>query len=68
MVSNIAIADFCKVIEQESMGKPVFLNLMFKAFSLVAIYNVLGHLSQVSSRTSSHKLEIRQLNITALYY
>ena len=37
MVSNIAIADFCKVIEQESMGKPVFLHLMFKAFSLVAI-------------------------------
>ena len=32
MVSNIAIADFCKVIEQESMGKPVFLHLMFKAF------------------------------------
>ena len=44
MVSNIAIADFCTVIEQESMSKPVFWHLMFKAlilltlaFSLVAI-------------------------------
>ena len=44
MVSNIAIADFCTVIEQESMSKPVFWYLMFKAlilltlaFSLVAI-------------------------------
>ena len=33
MVSNIAIADFCTVIEQESMPKPVFWHLMFKAFS-----------------------------------
>ena len=33
MVSNIAIADFCMVIEQESMSKPVFWHLMFKAFS-----------------------------------
>ena len=36
-VSNIAIADFCTVIEQESMSKPVFWHLMFKVFSLVAI-------------------------------
>ena len=33
MVSNIAIADFCTVLEQESMSKPVFWYLMFKAFS-----------------------------------
>ena len=36
MVSNIAIADFCTVIEQESMSKPVFWHLMFRAVSLVA--------------------------------
>ena len=33
MMSNIAIADFCTVLEQESMSKPVFWYLMFKAFS-----------------------------------
>ena len=37
MVSNIVIADFYTVTEQESISKPVFWHLMFKAFSLVAI-------------------------------
>ena len=33
MVSNIVIADFCTVSEQESMSKIVFWYLMLKAFS-----------------------------------
>ena len=81
MVGNIAIADFCTVIEQESMSKPVFWYLMFKAlilltlaFSLPVAIWLINFISikrswpfKVSSRTSSHKLEIQQLHITALY-
>ena len=33
MVSNIAIADFCTILEQESMPKLVFWHLILKAFS-----------------------------------
>ena len=32
MVSNIAITDFCTVIEQESWSKPVFWHLICKGF------------------------------------
>ena len=63
---------FCTVIGQEGMSKPVFWHLMFKAFSchLAIIKFISTKLSpfKVLSRTSSHKLEIQQLHITALYY
>ena len=38
IVSNIAITDFCIVIEQESMSKPVFWHLMFKGFLVVSLF------------------------------
>ena len=72
MVSNLAIADFYTVIEQESMSKPVFWHFIFKAFSCNLANQVYFYTKRspfkVSSRTSSHKLEMQQLHITALYY
>ena len=54
------------------MSKPVFWHLMFKAFSCNLANQVYFYYKRspfkVSSGTSSHKLEMRQLHITALYY
>ena len=41
MAINIAIADFCTVIEQESMSKPVLWHLMFKALILLTLAFIL---------------------------
>ena len=72
MMSNIAITDFCIVVEQESMSKPVFWHLMFKGFlvaiSLIKFISTKSSPFEVSGRTSSHKLETWPLYNTALYY